>query len=67
MFVLLTHATGEIGFATDNGAPVVLLPGRHVYNSVQFKFYQRASVDEKLIAFETISIVTIPDGACVLT
>lgn len=53
---------GELGFATDNGAPVVLLPGRHVYNSVQFKFNTREPVDKALIKFETITVVTIPDG-----
>lgn len=59
-FVLIKE--GELGFATDNGAPVVLLPGRHVYNSVQFKFNTREPVDKALIKFETITVVTIPDG-----
>lgn len=51
----------EIGLATDNGKPVVLLPGRHAYNSAVFKLEKSdiKSIYSPMIKFGNISIVQI--------
>jgi regulator of protease activity HflC (stomatin/prohibitin superfamily) len=53
---------GEIGLATEEGNPIVLLPGRHAYNSAQFIYNaadnKNISVHD-LISHSTISIVRV--------
>lgn len=52
---------GQIGLATDNGKPIVLLPGRHAYNSALFNLEEKniVSSNRPIIEFGTISIIRI--------
>lgn len=52
---------GHIGLARYQGATVILLPGRHAYNSGSFRFHPHdiEKFNEPVIEFSTISIIRI--------
>jgi regulator of protease activity HflC (stomatin/prohibitin superfamily) len=53
---------GQLGFADDNGAPQVLLPGRHVRNSANFKYRFSKVVTDDFLEFGAVKIVTVKTG-----
>jgi regulator of protease activity HflC (stomatin/prohibitin superfamily) len=52
---------GFVGLATENGRPILLLPGRHAYNSALFEFKRddTKNVNDPVIKHGTISIVRV--------
>jgi regulator of protease activity HflC (stomatin/prohibitin superfamily) len=52
---------GQLGLATHNGSPVVLLPGRHAYNSALFTFHEQstAKMTDPIIQLNTIAIIRV--------
>ena len=53
---------GFIGTATDNGNPVLLLPGQHLYNNANFALQEIKSVSENYIANGPMHLVRVSPG-----
>merc|ERR1719450_1541484 len=51
---------GTIGLATDNGMPVLLLPGQHIYNEPNFEFKEFKSINENVIANGPLKLIRVP-------
>jgi len=53
---------GSVGLALNGAAPEVLLPGLHIRNNAAFKFERTVGIDEELIQFYTIKLLTVRSG-----
>ena len=53
---------GFIGTATDNGRPVLLLPGQHLYNNANFSLLEIKSVSESYIRNGPFHLVRVSPG-----
>jgi len=53
---------GFIGTATDNGMPVLLLPGQHLYNNANFALKEVKSITESFISNGPLNLVRISPG-----
>jgi regulator of protease activity HflC (stomatin/prohibitin superfamily) len=53
---------GFIGTATDNGMPVLLLPGQHMINNANFALKEIKSVTENYISNGPLSLIRVSPG-----
>jgi len=53
---------GKIGLGSDNGKPVFLLPGVHLYNAQNFEHQGSASITDQMIKNGPITIVRVSPG-----
>jgi regulator of protease activity HflC (stomatin/prohibitin superfamily) len=53
---------GEVGFATDNGRPIILDEGIHVRNSRLFHFDKFESINQQYLNHGNIHIIRVPQG-----
>jgi len=60
--VLIRVRSGFIGLGTDNGKPVLLLPGMHLYNAPNFEYSGPTSVNDNLIKNGTVNIIRVQPG-----
>merc|ERR1719450_1385400 len=54
---------GTIGLATDNGQPVLLLPGQHIYNEPNFEFARFEDVTKNVITNGILQLIRVPPGS----
>lgn len=62
-FTMVRVSRGEIGLATENGKPVFLDEGLHVYNNPLFSFVKRMSVNSEWIRHMSYNVIRIPKGS----
>merc|ERR1719506_2834423 len=53
---------GFIGLGTENGKPVILLPGMHLSNSPNFEFQRSVSVNDAVITNGPLNIIRVSPG-----
>ena len=53
---------GFVGTATDNGKPVLLLPGQHLYNNANFSLLEIKSVSESWISCGPLHLIRVSQG-----
>jgi regulator of protease activity HflC (stomatin/prohibitin superfamily) len=53
---------GSVGLAFNNSQPEILLPGRHVRTSSTFKFDRTVSLQNDLIEFGPVKLLTVKSG-----
>jgi len=53
---------GHIGYATDNGQPVMLPPGIHVWKSDSLAFIKSFPLDSHCIKFGPYTLLTVDEG-----
>jgi regulator of protease activity HflC (stomatin/prohibitin superfamily) len=53
---------GSVGLAFHNSQPEILLPGRHVRTSSTFKFDRTVSLQNDLIEFGPVKLLTVKSG-----
>ena len=53
---------GFVGIATDNGKPVLLLPGQHLYNNANFALGRLVSVTEQYVANGPMHLIRVNQG-----
>jgi len=58
---------GYIGYAIDNGQPVLLPPGIHVWRSESLFFQQQVALNDHLIALGPYTLVTVDEGYAAVT
>merc|ERR1719499_939354 len=49
-----------LGLATENGKPVLLLPGQHLFNEPNFELQSFANVNENRIASGPLNLIRVP-------
>lgn len=58
---------GYIGYAMDNGQPVLLPPGLHVWKSESLYFQQSYPLDHHVISIGPYTILTVDEGYAAVT
>ena len=58
---------GYIGYAMDNGQPVLLPPGIHVWRSESLFFEQQVALNDHLIKLGPYTLVTVDEGYAAVT
>jgi regulator of protease activity HflC (stomatin/prohibitin superfamily) len=58
---------GHIGYATDNGQPVLLPPGIHVWTSESLDYIKSVPLSDHLIHLGPYTIVTVDEGYVAIT
>merc|ERR1719389_593672 len=58
---------GYIGYATDNGQPILLPPGIHVWTSESLDFHKSVPLRDHLIALGPYTIITVDEGYAAVT
>ena len=58
---------GYIGYAKDNGQPVLLPPGIHVWRSESLFFEQQVALNDHLIKLGPYTLVTVDEGYAAVT
>lgn len=58
---------GYLGFARDNGQPVLLPPGIHVWTSESREFVESKPLDDHLVIFGPYTLVTVDEGYAAVT
>merc|ERR1719389_1356583 len=58
---------GYIGYATDNGQPVILPPGIHVWTSESLEFHKAVPLRDHLITLGPYTIITVDEGYAAVT
>lgn len=58
---------GYIGYATDNGQPVLLPPGIHVWTSESMDFKQSFALDDHVLHLGPFTILTVDEGYAAVT
>ena len=61
-FTMVRVHRGMIGLATENGRPVLLSEGLHVYNSPLFAFHECKPVGSEHIAHRSFTLLRVPKG-----
>jgi len=59
---LIRVTEGKLGIGSDNGKPEILLPGRHLRFSSNFKLIGIRDIQEELIEYGPIKILTVRSG-----
>eukprot|EP00929_Paragymnodinium_shiwhaense_P031010 TRINITY_DN1746_c0_g1_i3.p1 TRINITY_DN1746_c0_g1~~TRINITY_DN1746_c0_g1_i3.p1 ORF type:complete len:761 (+),score=192.05 TRINITY_DN1746_c0_g1_i3:72-2354(+) len=62
-FTLVRVSRGELGIATENGMPVLLNEGLHVYNTALFQFVKFVNISQDYISHMSYHVVRVPKGA----
>jgi hypothetical protein len=58
---------GYIGYATDNGQPVLLPPGIHVWTSESLDYVQSLPLDQPIVKLGPYTLVTVDEGYAAVT
>merc|ERR1719326_2253100 len=58
---------GYIGYAIDNGQPVLLPPGIHVWTSESLKFLKAVALNDHKIELGPYTLVTVDEGYAAIT
>lgn len=58
---------GSIGFATDNGQPVILPPGIHSWTSETLRFVKSYEMAENIVHIGPYTILTVDEGYAAVT
>jgi len=58
---------GYIGYATDNGQPILLPPGIHVWTSESLDFHKSVPLKDHLISLGPYTIITVDEGYAAVT
>ncbi|KAK7247744.1 hypothetical protein SO694_00088149 [Aureococcus anophagefferens] len=58
---------GYLGYARDNGQPVLLPPGIHVWTSESLEFVESKPLDDHLCHFGPYTLVTVDEGYAAVT
>ena len=58
---------GFLGYARDNGQPVLLPPGIHVWTSESLEFVESKPLDDHLCHFGPYTLVTVDEGYAAVT
>ncbi|KAL1498738.1 hypothetical protein AB1Y20_014048 [Prymnesium parvum] len=53
---------GYLGYAMDNGQPVLLPPGIHVWTSESLEYKQSVGLDNHVVALGPMTLVTVDEG-----
>jgi regulator of protease activity HflC (stomatin/prohibitin superfamily) len=64
---IITIHPGHIGYAEDQGCPIVLGPGMHQWDSPTIKFMQSFDISEKFLKFGPYTLLTVREGECAVT
>merc|ERR1719502_1410336 len=51
---------GFLGLATENGKPVLLLPGQHLSNEPNFQLEEFADVNDNMIVNGPLNLIRVP-------
>merc|ERR1719199_1919164 len=65
--VILVVEQGYVGLAFDNGQPVLLPPGIHVWTSETLRYHQAISLDQHLIKMGPYTLLTVDEGYAAVT
>merc|ERR1719183_777186 len=58
---------GYIGYATDNGQPLLLPPGIHVWTSESLDFHKAVALKDHLIHLGPYTLITVDEGYAAVT
>ena len=58
---------GYLGFAQDNGQPVLLPPGIHVWTSESLFFIRNVALDDHIVSLGPMTLVTVDEGYAAVT
>lgn len=58
---------GYIGYATDNGQPILLPPGIHVWTSESLDFHKAVPLKDHLIVLGPYTVLTVDEGYAAVT
>jgi len=58
---------GYIGYATDNGQPVLLPPGIHVWTSESLDYHKSVGLQDHLIRLGPYTVITVDEGYAAVT
>merc|ERR1719408_696817 len=58
---------GYLGFAQDNGQPVLLPPGVHVWTSESLYFVKPVALDDHIVSLGPMTLVTVDEGYAAVT
>lgn len=64
---IVTVDQGHIGYATDNGQPVLLPPGIHVWTSESLRFEQSYPLHDHVIHLGPYTLITVNEGYAAVT
>lgn len=64
---IVTVEQGHIGYATDNGQPILLPPGIHVWASESLRFLQSYPLNDHVIQMGPYTLVTVDEGYAAVT
>jgi len=65
--VILVVEQGYIGLASDNGQPVLLPPGIHVWTSETLRYSKSVPLDQHLLYLGPFTLITVDEGYCAVT
>jgi len=65
--VILIVEQGFVGLAFDNGQPVLLPPGIHVWTSETLTYHSAISLDQHLIKLGPYTLLTVDEGYAAVT
>merc|ERR1719159_1149897 len=58
---------GYLGYAQDNGQPVLLPPGIHVWTSESLFFIKQVALDDHIVELGPMTLVTVDEGYAAVT
>merc|ERR1719231_1788213 len=58
---------GYLGFAQDNGQPVLLPPGVHVWTSESLHYIKAVALDDHIVTLGPMTLVTVDEGYAAVT
>lgn len=58
---------GYVGYASDNGQPVLLPPGIHVWTSESLEFHRSVQLRDHLIVLGPYTLITVDEGYAAVT
>jgi len=58
---------GYVGYATDNGQPVLLPPGIHVWTSESLEFHRAVALKDHRITLGPYTLITVDEGYAAVT
>lgn len=58
---------GYVGYATDNGQPVLLPPGIHVWTSESLDFVESHALDDHILKLGPYTLLTVDEGYAAVT
>merc|ERR1719330_2169558 len=65
--VILIVEQGYIGLAFDNGQPILIPPGLHVWTSETLKYKEAISLDQHVVKLGPYTLLTVDEGYAAVT